>query len=211
MHRSEGASLDVYADPARERLDTAANVVTLVRTVGAVALAGWAMHEASLELLLASLAVYWVGDIADGTVARIRGCETRIGAVLDIMSDRLSAAAFYLGLAWLEPEFALPVLVYLAEFMVVDCVLSIAFLAWPIRSPNYFFVVDRTIWLWNWSKPAKAANSAIFAVILLVTQLPWLGVAIAGALLVMKTASLVRLTRLGLPIPPRSAAEVVSR
>ena len=211
MHSSEAASLDVYADPAHERLDTAANVVTLVRTTGAVALAGWAVYEASLELLIASLVVYWVGDIADGAVARLRGCETRIGAVLDIMSDRLCASVFYLGLAWLEPQFVLPVLIYLLEFMVVDCVLSIAFLAWPLRSPNYFYVVDRTIWLWNWSKPAKAANSAIFAVILLVTGMPWLGVAIATALLVMKSASLVRLIRLGLPIPPRSATRMASR
>ena len=80
--------------------------------------------------------------------------------MLDILSDRFCAAAFYFGLAWLQPEHVLPVLVYLAEFMVVDCFLSLAFLAWPIRSPNYFYVVDRTIWLWNWSKPAKAANSA---------------------------------------------------
>jgi CDP-diacylglycerol--glycerol-3-phosphate 3-phosphatidyltransferase len=87
--------------------------------------------------------------------------------------------------------------------MVVDCFLSLAFLAWPIRSPNYFFVVDRTIWLWNWSKPAKAANSAIFAVILLVTGMPLLGLAIATALLVLKCVSLVRLTRIGLPIPAR--------
>ena len=117
------------------------------------------------------------------------------------MCVRLSAAAFYHGLAWLEPGFVLPVLLYLVEFMVVDCILSIAFLAWPIRSPNYFYVVDRRIWLWNWSKPAKAANSAIFAVILLVTGLPWLAVAIAVTLLAVKWASLVRLTRLRLPIP----------
>ena len=37
--------------------------------------------------------------------------------------------------------------------------LSLAFMAWPIRSPNYFYVVDRRIWLWNWSRPGKAANS----------------------------------------------------
>ena len=87
--------------------------------------------------------------------------------------------------------------------MVIDCFLSIAFLAWKVRSPNYFFVVDRPIWLWNWSKPAKAVNSSLFAVLLLVTGWTWLGVAIASALMVMKIASLVRLTRIGLPIPAR--------
>jgi CDP-diacylglycerol---glycerol-3-phosphate 3-phosphatidyltransferase len=153
--------------------------------------------------LVISLAVYWVGDIIDGAVARGLGCETRIGAVLDILSDRLCAAAFYLGLIWLEPVLALPVVVYLADFIVIDGFLSIAFLAWPIRSPNYFHVVDRTIWLWNWSKPAKAANSAVFAVILLLTREPWVGLGIAGALLVVKCLSVARLTRLGLPIPAR--------
>jgi CDP-diacylglycerol--glycerol-3-phosphate 3-phosphatidyltransferase len=203
MTVTEGADLDVWSDPAKERLGTSANVVTLVRTVASVVLAGFAIDRSSLTLLVVALAVYWAGDSLDGIVARIRGCETRMGAVLDILSDRFCAAAFYLGLAWLQPEHVLPVLVYLAEFMVIDCFLSLAFLAWPVRSPNYFYVVDRTIWLWNWSKPAKAANSAIFAVILLVTGMPLLGLAIATALLVLKCVSLVRLTRIGLPIPAR--------
>jgi CDP-diacylglycerol--glycerol-3-phosphate 3-phosphatidyltransferase len=203
MTVTEGADLDVWSDPAKERLGTSANVVTLVRTVASVVLAGFAIDRSSLTLLVVALAVYWAGDSLDGIVARIRGCETRMGAVLDILSDRFCAAAFYFGLAWLQPENVLPVLVYLAEFMVIDCFLSLAFLAWPVRSPNYFYVVDRTIWLWNWSKPAKAANSAIFAVILLATGMPLLGLAIATALLVLKCVSLVRLTRIGLPIPAR--------
>lgn len=194
---------DVFADPATERIGTAATWVTGVRTVAAVVLAGVAVDQESLTWLVASLATYWIGDIADGLVARVLHCETRIGAVLDILCDRLSAAVFYVGLVWLQPEHVWAVLVYLAEFMVVDCFLSLAFLAWPIRSPNYFHVVDRTIWRWNWSKPAKAVNSAIFAVILLATGMPLLGLAIATALLVLKCASLVRLARVGLPVPAR--------
>ena len=194
---------DVYADPAKERLGTSANVVTLVRTVATVGLAGLAAQQESLGLLVAALVTYWVGDILDGTVARVRGCETRVGATLDILCDRLSAAAFYLGLAWLMPDLVWPVMVYLAEFMVVDCFLSLAFLAWPIRSPNYFYVVDRTLWLWNWSKPGKAVNSSIFAVLLLVTENVAVGLVVASALLVLKSVSLARLMRLGLPVPPR--------
>ncbi|QNN53379.1 CDP-alcohol phosphatidyltransferase family protein [Nocardioides mesophilus] len=194
---------DVWTDPAAERIATSATVVTAVRTVASVALAGVAAREGSLTLLVVALVVYWVGDMADGLVARVRGCETRIGAVLDILSDRFCAAAFYLGLMWLQPEMAAPVLVYLAEFMVVDCFLSLAFLAWAVRSPNYFYVIDRPLWLWNWSKPGKAVNSALFAVILLVTGMPWLGLVIALALLGLKCASLVRLARIGLPVPAR--------
>ncbi len=201
--KTGSGELDVYSHPEVERLGTSANIVTVVRTVAAVVLAGLAVQERSLTLLVASLAVYWAGDMLDGLVARVRRCESRIGAVLDILCDRFCAAAFYLGLAWLQPELALPVMLYLAEFMVIDCFLSLAFLAWPIRSPNYFHVVDRPLWLWNWSKPAKAANSALFAVILLVTGNALLGAAIAVVLIVLKSTSLVRLARVGLPVPAR--------
>ena len=133
--------------------------------------------------------------------------EQLVALGIDIFSDRLCAASFYVGLAWLEPHLAPAVFVYLAEFMVIDNFLSIAFLAWPIRSPNYFYEVDRRIWLWNWSKPGKATNSALFAVLLLVTGWIWLGLAIATCLLVLKCVSLKWLMDLGIPLPPRRAPE----
>jgi CDP-diacylglycerol---glycerol-3-phosphate 3-phosphatidyltransferase len=157
----------------------------------------------SLILLVAALVVYWVGDILDGAVARWRGCETRIGAVIDIMCDRLNCAGFYLGLCWIEPTatIVIPVGIYLVSFMVVDTFLSLAFLAWPIRSPNYFYAVDERIWRWNWSKPAKAANSAVFAVLLLVDGLWWVALVVATVLLGLKIVSLSWLMQLGLPVP----------
>jgi CDP-diacylglycerol---glycerol-3-phosphate 3-phosphatidyltransferase len=202
-----GTARGPEADPGdrygvrEERLLTGATVITAVRTIASVVLAAMAAHQQSLTLLVVALGVYWVGDMLDGFYARVRDCETRIGAVLDIMCDRFNAAAFYIGLAWLQPDLSPAIFVYLAEFMVIDCFLSIAFLAWPIRSPNYFFVVDRTIWLWNWSKPAKAVNSALFAVLLLVTGWMWVGLVIATALLVLKCVSLRRLAQIGLPVP----------
>ncbi len=202
-----GLQAEPVADPddrygvRDERLLTGATVITAVRTIASVVLAAVAASEQSLTLLVVALVVYWIGDMLDGFYARVRDCETRIGAVLDIMCDRLNAAAFYIGLAWLQPDLSPAIFVYLAEFMVVDCFLSIAFLAWPVRSPNYFFVVDRPIWLWNWSKPAKAINSALFAVLLLVTGWMWVGLVIASALLVLKCVSLRRLVRIGMPIP----------
>src|SRR3954449_12036333 len=201
--KREPASPDVWTNPEAERFGTSATVVTAVRTVLAVVLAGLAAERGSLPLLVAGLAVYWVGDSLDGFVARQRGCETRTGAVLDILCDRFCAASFYIGLVWLHHDLAVPVFVYLAEFMVVDCFLSMAFLAWPVRSPNYFYVIDRPLWLWNWSKPGKTLNSSLFAVLLLVTGWVWPATAIAAALLVLKCVSLGRLGRLGLPIPAR--------
>jgi len=203
----QGTAGGPEADPVdrygvrEERLLTGATVITFVRTIASVVLAAMGAHQQSLTLLVVALGVYWVGDMLDGFYARVRDCETRIGAVLDIMCDRFNAAAFYIGLAWLQPDLSPAIFVYLAEFMVIDCFLSIAFLAWPIRSPNYFFVVDRTIWLWNWSKPAKAVNSALFAVLLLVTGWMWVGLVIATALLVLKCVSMRRLAQIGLPVP----------
>ena len=184
-----------------ERFWTVATVATAVRTVASLALCIAAARNEDLQLLVVGLVVYWVGDIIDGTLARLLHCETRIGAVVDLLGDRLNCAAFYIGLCWLEPEFALPVSIYLLEFMVVDAYLSLAFLAWPIRSPNYFFAVDERIWRWNWSKPGKAVNSALFAVLLLATG-SWLaGTLVALSLLVLKCVSLRWLLQIGIPVP----------
>ncbi len=210
------AELDVWADTSTERFLTPATVITFIRTIACVVIIGFAISKGvpdgdefwspALKLLTIALVVYWAGDSLDGQVARRMHHETRIGAVLDIMSDRFCAAAFYFGLAWLHPEFTLPVLLYLAEFMVIDFFLSIAFLHWKIRSPNYFYVIDQTIYRLNWSHPAKAVNSALFAVMLLVTQAWWLGAIVAGGLLVFKTVMLVRLAKIGLPIPEATTA-----
>ena len=190
----------------REYLLTPATVITAVRTAASLTLSLLAAVEQDLTLLVVGLLVYWVGDVLDGAVARWRGCETRIGAVLDILCDRLNCAGFYLGVCWIEPDAVIPVGIYLASFMVVDTFLSLSFLAWPVRSPNYFYAVDERIWRWNWSKPAKAVNSAVFAVFLLVDGLWWVALAMAVALLVLKAVSVSWLLRLGLPVPGDRAA-----
>jgi len=198
----------IHADPSRERLATSATVVTGIRTVGSVTLSALAAYQHSEALLAVALVVYWVGDSLDGMVARVRDCETRTGAVLDILCDRFCCAAFYIGLAWLEPHLVPAIFVYLAEFMVVDFFISIGFLAWPITSPNYFYVVDRKLYLWNWSKPGKTLNSALFAVVLLVTGWMPLGLAIALGLLLIKVVSFRRMLGIGLPISSASLPEL---
>lgn len=210
-----GAPDRIYADASAERLLTGATVITFVRTIVTLVLSLWGAHDESLTLLVAGLVVYWVGDSLDGEWARWFDCETRIGGVVDMCCDRLSCGAFYVGLAWLQPApfffsdepmdlIAIPVAVYLFEFMVIDMYLSMAFLAWPIRSPNYFYVVDRRIYLWNWSRLGKAANSGLFAVLLLATGWWWLGLIIAVGLLVLKLVSLRWLLQLGVPVPERA-------
>jgi len=212
-----GAPDRIYADASTERLLTGATVITMIRTIATLALSMWGAYDENLTLLVTGLVVYWVGDTLDGEWARRFDCETRIGGVVDMVSDRLSCGAFYVGLAWLQPApfffsdepmelIGIPIAVYLFEFMVIDMFLSLAYLAWPIRSPNYFYVVDRRIYLWNWSRLGKAANSGLFAVLLLATGWWWLGLIIAIGLLVLKLVSLRWLLQLGLPVPERVPA-----
>jgi len=191
---------------ASERLLTAASVVTIARTAASMTLAVLGARSESLSLLVWALAIYWIGDTADGLLARVMSAETRAGAVLDIVCDRACAASFYIGFAWLDPTMALPVAIYLFEFMVVDTYLSLAFLAWPLTSPNYFYLVDRRIWAWNWSMAGKALNSAAFAVLVVLTRHPVLATGIAVALLVLKVVSTRWLAQVGLPLPRGCAA-----
>jgi phosphatidylglycerophosphate synthase len=139
---------------------TVPNAVTLIRTVAAVLLGALALFRADVGLLLAAYAVYWIGDMADGWVARRLGQVTRAGAVFDIISDRACTAVAACALVVIDPRAIVAVAAFLLSFMVLDTMLSLAFLCWPVLSPNHFDVVDRRVWLLNWSPAAKAANTA---------------------------------------------------
>ncbi len=74
--------------PKRETLLTPASAVTFVRTIVAVIIAVIATIHHDQLLLFVALACYWVGDIADGIVARTFKHEMRSGALLDIVPAR---------------------------------------------------------------------------------------------------------------------------
>jgi phosphatidylglycerophosphate synthase len=176
------------------------NAVTAVRTAVAVALAVAALTHRSAHLLVAAYLVYWIGDILDGLAARALGQETRAGAVFDIVADRACTSACAAALVVLRPGTALPIAVFLVQFMVIDQLLSLMFLRWPLLSPNYFARVDRRIHLWNWSPPAKALNTA--AVVLLAIFAPTaVAVVFAVAVTVVKVVSLVAAARLPAGVP----------
>lgn len=192
----------------REPYATPANLVTVVRTLGALLLAVLALRAQSQPLLLASLATYWVGDVLDGAVARWTDTETRIGALFDILADRLNATVFYVGWAVLHPSDVVPVAVFLVQFVVVDAFLSTAFLAWPLRSPNYFYLVEPRVFALNWSRPGKAVNSGALALLLVLTDSFWLPTLLVVAVLLVKCWSVVLVSRL--PSPPRSGCAAVA-
>ncbi len=145
---------------AGEPLTTVPNAITLARTFGEVGIGAYAVASHSVLLLAVAYAIYWVGDIADGWAARRLNQETRIGAVLDIVSDRACMGLLCVGLLDHLPAIWPVEIVFLLSFMVLDTMLSLAFLCWPIASLNYFYLVDRRVWQLNWSPVAKAANTA---------------------------------------------------
>jgi phosphatidylserine synthase len=178
------------------RFTTVPNLITLVRTVGAVVLAVIAIGARSWPLLIAAYAVYWIGDTADGMVARWLKQETRAGAVFDIISDRACTSLCLAALLMLKPDMAVPLAIFLVQFMVLDTMLSLAFLLWPIVSPNYFAQVDRRIYLWNWSPPAKVLNTSAVVLLVLVSPSPVWPALLAAAVTAMKIASMVRVAGL---------------
>jgi phosphatidylglycerophosphate synthase len=189
------SSVQVAISPAH--LLGVPNRITLVRTVVSMLVATFAFRTGDLSLLVVGYFVYWFGDMIDGAVARIRNEETVTGAVFDIVCDR--ACSFLLAAAFMAtyPETIGPLAIFLVQFGVLDTMLSLSFLLWKeTLSPNYFYKVDQQIYFWNWSKPAKAVNTAAVVISLIIDHLlhiPWLPYGVACAAVVVKVASLTRL------------------
>ncbi len=177
---------------AGERWVTPANLITGARTLGAVGLAAGALATQSLGLLAVAYLVYWVLDVADGAVARRFDHETRLGAVFDITADRASSVLCIAALLALRPNLAVPLAIYVVEFAVVDTMLSLGFLAFPVRGPNDMHLVDATLWRWNWSPPAKAVNTSSIVILCLLGR-PVLASGCALAVLGLKLWSSHRL------------------
>jgi len=183
----------------RERWWTWANLVTMIRLTAGLVIFAYAAVTRDETWNFIGLGVYWLLDVVDGFLARRLDQETRIGAQLDILADRLLVAFFYLNYVMLYPQLIVPVAMFLFQFMGIDQYLSNQFMRWPIKSPNYFAVVDRTIWLWNWSAPGKLLNSAVVTAVLVLTKSPVLGSLTCAAILAIKVWSVVLVSRLPAP------------
>ncbi|CAN5268383.1 hypothetical protein BH09ACT10_BH09ACT10_18040 [soil metagenome] len=152
---------------------TIPNVITVVRTLAAVFIAAYALTiDDPKWWIVTGYAIYWIGDSLDGLAARVLDQETRAGAVFDILSDRISTALLAGGLIHLQPDLWPAITIFLLNFMVLDCMLSLSFLLWPIASPNYFASIDPLVFKLNWSHPAKALNNVGIVVAILVGSLP---------------------------------------
>ena len=183
---------------------TLANLVTAVRLVACVAIFGYAFATRSATWNFVGLGVYWVLDVADGALARWRDEETRLGAQMDVLADRICVCLFYFVYLVLEPGMVVPVLMFLFQFMGIDHYLSNQWVRWPIASPNYFFLVDRRVWALNWSRTGKLLNSAVVTLVLVGTRSVWLASLVCGAIILLKAWSCVLLARV--PSPERGWA-----
>jgi len=193
------AKLVAPAKLAGEDVRTWPNGVTLIRSVVGLACFTVAALEHSMAWNLAGLAVYWSLDCLDGYLARRLHQETRFGAQFDILADRFLIAFFYLNYLAMHPEAAVVIALYLFEFMLIDNYLSTQFMRWPILSPNYFYVVDATIWRLNWSQPAKFFNSGLITILLLATGSVWPVLPVLAVLYGIKLYSAIRMQRLPTP------------
>lgn len=193
-----------------EPLLTWPNVVTAVRTVLALVLAGAAVATGDQAWLFASIGSYWAGDVLDGWLARRLGQETRGGALFDVLADRACTVVFWLPWAMWHPDVVWPVMAYLLEFVVVDGVLSVAWLAWPLLSCNYVGRVHALVYRLNWSPPAKLVNTAGLVLVVVVWPQPVLALVFVAGVLALKATSLVLLARC-LPAPGPGCAAVGGR
>ena len=176
-----------------ETIMTLASAVTARRLAVTLYFAMAAFSSLSWSPVLYAIVAYWLGDILDGLVARLTHRETVIGAIFDIAADRLSAIIIYMLLIQLLPSLALPIMIYLVGFAIIDTILSMSFLKFHILSINYFYLVDEDIYRWNWSVVAKALTSSAFLLITIMVQQPVISLVVAIAICGVKMYSLRRL------------------
>ncbi|MGH3550883.1 MAG: CDP-alcohol phosphatidyltransferase family protein [Pseudonocardiaceae bacterium] len=195
-----GCTAAVSSSASAEQWGTWPNVVTAIRTIATLVAWAVAVTTGSDVWLLAALLCYWAGDIADGLLARVTRRETRTGAVLDVLADRLSVCLIVISYTSAHPPAALPAAVFLGQFVVLDAYLTLVFVRWSLLSPNYFGLVDATVYRLNWSPPAKATNTGAVVLLWLVTGSTLAATLLATVVLGVKSYSALRIVRLPVPV-----------
>ena len=181
------------------QLRNAANLVTVIRTLASLALVTTAAVQHSWPWLLAGYLTYWIGDSADGNIARWRHQETRFGAVFDVVCDRINCVSC--ALVFLQfVDAPWPIAVFLFQFVVVDLPLTLLPMRWPVLSPNYFYLIDRLAYTLNWHVVAKVTNTTLLITLLvLFPDHQWVALVAASTVLLIKIWSLGRVLRLQVP------------
>ncbi len=95
----DGATNPTTSADASSRVWTVPNALSFLRLVG-VPLFVWLIVSRHDGWALAVLMASGITDYLDGKIARTFGLESRIGALLDPLADRLYILTTLLGLAW---------------------------------------------------------------------------------------------------------------
>jgi len=120
-----------------------------------------------------------------------------LGAEIDIIADRLEIIFFYVVFLHFRPQLYLPATLYLFDYAFIDFYLSYQFIKYDIISPNYFYKVDRVVYLLNYSPGGKFSNSSVVTLTLILW--PHLSVIVscyAIGLIIVKSYSVYRLFHL---------------
>lgn len=150
-----------------ENIYSEANLITLLRLIGSLIFFTLAVIKKNHIYNYIGLGIHWFGDVADGFWARFFKQETIIGAEIDIIADRLEIIFFYINFLYLRPYLYPSIILYLINFAFIDFYLSYQFLKFDLISPNYFYKVDRKVYLLNYSSGGKFMNSTVVALILI--------------------------------------------
>lgn len=154
----------IYSEP---------NLITLLRLGASLVFFTLALLEKNETYNFIGLGLHWLGDVTDGFVARKFHQETILGAEIDIIADRVEFLFFFINFLFFHPQLYLPVIVYLLDFAFIDFYLSYQFIKFDIISPNYFYKVDKQVYLLNYSPGGKFANSTIVPLILIFLPCWW--------------------------------------
>lgn len=171
--------------------NTLPNIITITRTVLSAAVAIVGIVSVNGWLILTAYLLYWIGDMLDGASARRLNQETVLGAKLDIICDRINGTLCLIGVAMLIPNYVAEGLFFF-QFMVVDLILSLIIFRWPVLSPNYFYAIDKLVYYLNWHTIAKALNTSLFIILLILFENPIYAIVASIILLMIKIFSLVR-------------------
>jgi CDP-diacylglycerol--glycerol-3-phosphate 3-phosphatidyltransferase len=172
------------------------NIITLLRLVGSLTFFVLAIIKTNPTYNFIGLGIHWLGDVLDGAYARKFKQETILGAEIDIIADRVETLFFYINFLYFRPQLFLPVSIYLVNFAFVDFYLSYQFLKYDIISPIYFYKVDKTVYLLNFSSLGRFCNSTIVTLILIfLPRLQIVATLFAGILIGVKTYSIHRLNK----------------
>ena len=174
-----------------------ANILTLLRVGACLVFFTLAVVRQDPVYNYIGFFIHWFVDWLDGFIARSFKQETVLGAEMDIVADRLEIIIFYIIFLHFRPFLVLPAMLYLVDYAFVDFYLSYQFVKYKIISPNYFYKVDRTVYLLNYSPAGKFVNSSVVTLTLIFLPRIWPAVAVfACGLIGLKTYSAFRLFRL---------------